>query len=396
MANGIVWYGERGIVNALVADLSARGEAGAADGVRDLLLAVQWAGDGVADWIAQITRVTFLVEVSVAQFGNPDLILACDVEPGSPQHVVFVEAKVVPYLGSAMDNALRMATRGYNSSINGQLALRYRLSHALAAVPEQRQVVEPATLHTQYRNQLGDPAVRPRRLSDPCVSAILDPLRGLPPENYHFVAWTWDREPYFEPAAGVGPEYRPCFLTPDGGDAWEQIRFRVGWLGFESVETSVRPGLTYRTALATMLPALAPSATVQAVPAAPPLRPDGVDQFSATTLARVGQLADLAVEQAGASRSGPNYARSLSFDGIAQGKVVARRHGADELVLVGIRSTLSPQDWWQGGNEVVGFRGTGRGRRYGVFYFIRTPADPDDAGRVAGQVFQMIAERVRS
>jgi hypothetical protein len=65
----------------------------------------------------------------MGQFGNPDLILACRTGTEATTHVVLVEAKVVPYLGSAMSNADdTMKANGFNSSINGQLALRHRLA----------------------------------------------------------------------------------------------------------------------------------------------------------------------------------------------------------------------------------------------------------------------------
>ena len=408
MANGIVWYGERGIVNALVADLSSRGEDGAASGVKSLLGAVRW-GDtadrgGQADdqaeppaWTAGITRVTFLVEVGASQFGNPDLIIVCEMVTSSP-HAVLIEAKVVPYLGSAMSNDVRreMAARGYNSSINGQLALRYRLTHALAQPRGRPQLVEPATLHAQYRDQLGDPTIHPRRLNDPCVCGIFDPIRELPPEHYHLVAWTWDREPFFGGDTPVSQEFVPCFLARDGTDAWDTIRSRVGWLGFGGVEQSVHPGHTYETARRTMLPTLAPSTTVVAVPPAPPLYAGRGQPFSAATLARVARLTNQAAELVGTTRSAAGDANSLAFSCIVQGKVTPWWDGDEERVLIGIRSTLSPLDWRPGRADDLGLRKTGTGRGLGVFYFIRVPADPTEAELVAGEIFQQIAERVGS
>jgi hypothetical protein len=131
MPNEIEWYGERGIVNALVTDFVGRGEAEAVAGVRSLLEGVQWAGGATPAWVRGVSAVTFFVEPGMGQFGNPDLILVCSTDVGAPPYIVIVEAKVVPYLESAMSNTDSMSEQGYNSSINGQLTLRYRLAQAL-------------------------------------------------------------------------------------------------------------------------------------------------------------------------------------------------------------------------------------------------------------------------
>src|SRR4051812_5307541 len=59
----IVWYGERGVVNAMVAHLVAQ-SAGAR-----LLGCISWASGNVPSWIDRVTNVTYVVEVGLAEFG---------------------------------------------------------------------------------------------------------------------------------------------------------------------------------------------------------------------------------------------------------------------------------------------------------------------------------------
>ena len=169
MANEVVWYGERGVVNALVTGLAGRQDVVA--GVKNLLQGIRWVDGGARDWIDSVSGVSFLVEVGMGQFGNPDLILACRTGTEATTHVVFIDVKVVPYLGSAMSNTKdTMAARGFNSSINGQIALRHRLAHALHRWDGNGTLAEPQDLHAAYQRRnmgLGDPAGQPRGLAKP-------------------------------------------------------------------------------------------------------------------------------------------------------------------------------------------------------------------------------------
>lgn len=244
----IIWYGERGVVNALVLSLLSDGVV-SAERCAQLLAAIRWAHPADRDWIGSIERVTAIVEVGLADFGNPDLILVATCRDGS-RRAVFIEAKVVPYLGSALPNVGGMAqAKGFNSAINGQLSLRYRFAHGLATWTERSaQIVEPTRLYEAYRQPRGegleDTQPRPRHL---LKAGVLDLLRKaglaeLPVEHAFLVALTWDHGPFFEDPEVLREDLLPLILGLDGKSAWDQVRARMGWLGFEAIRKAVAPG----------------------------------------------------------------------------------------------------------------------------------------------------------
>ena len=105
--------------------------------------------------------ITYIVETSFAQFGDPDLIIVIN----SPERRwrFFVEAKVISYDKSAKENQTGpspgMQQAGFNSSINGQLSLKYRLARALAVYPSsQGRLQEPDTLFEAAKRDLLDPS----------------------------------------------------------------------------------------------------------------------------------------------------------------------------------------------------------------------------------------------
>src|SRR4051812_34027455 len=84
--NEILWYGERGIVNALIVDIVSQQKAG------EFLRAIVWANGQPPAWISQVKEVSFLVEHGFAQFGNPDLIAICHPRNETDEtQVIFIE-----------------------------------------------------------------------------------------------------------------------------------------------------------------------------------------------------------------------------------------------------------------------------------------------------------------
>ena len=122
----ICFYGERGIVNGLVLDIWEDLNL-----IRSVLQTIDWCKPSEHGWIDNLTRAVFLVEPGFYQFGQPDLLTICDIGDGSKRWL-FIEVKSTPYHASSMSNQKGMTVNGYNSSINGQLSLDYRLALALA------------------------------------------------------------------------------------------------------------------------------------------------------------------------------------------------------------------------------------------------------------------------
>ena len=119
----VYWYGERGIMKAIITHLTCDGDA--TDGIEIFLSAVSWADGRVPLWVEKIQSVTLIIEVGPADFGDPDLLIVCRTP--SATKLVFVEAKVVSYIDSMRSTAPSEGARwgmtqiGFNSSINGQL-----------------------------------------------------------------------------------------------------------------------------------------------------------------------------------------------------------------------------------------------------------------------------------
>lgn len=84
----ILFYGERGIVNGIILDIKDSIEAQKA-----FLRAIKFADGNRPNWIENLSTMDFIVEPSLSEFGNPDLIIIAS-ETDKTQHVIFLEAKV--------------------------------------------------------------------------------------------------------------------------------------------------------------------------------------------------------------------------------------------------------------------------------------------------------------
>lgn len=249
----IVWYGERGIINALVLALHKQG----IDGWRGLLREIRWADRRPCDWIHEIEAVVPLVEVGLAGFGDPDLMLVLKSKD-QPPRLLFLEAKVVGYAASAMSNRDNgMTQKGFNSAINGQLALRYRFAHALEVWDGGPRLREPESLYRAYVHDLHDPAKQPRQLRKAEVHQILRDhgLCRLPLQNCFFVALTWDETPFFE---GSCKDTSPRLLNTQGADVCDETISHVGWLGYAQLKSIRALDAGYDKACSTMLPSNIP------------------------------------------------------------------------------------------------------------------------------------------
>jgi len=116
-------------MNALVTHLQRASDP--VESVRTFLSAVRWAGPGGGSWVNDFTQVCLIVEIGLADFGNPDLMIVCHGPAGV--RCVFVESKIVMYLASMRPNHKGMQLPNFNSSINGQLSFKYRFARSLHA-----------------------------------------------------------------------------------------------------------------------------------------------------------------------------------------------------------------------------------------------------------------------
>lgn len=166
-------------------------------------------------------RAWAMVEPSFGQlgFGDPDLILVVEVVP-NVRHAVFVEAKAVPYFKSACrwDDPKAQKAAGFNSTLNMQLALKYRLASALDGHAKKPllKLVEPEPVFAWFRDRVGDkgaawdgPAAPRHLMQETVLREIVHGLLGMvTPERCSFVAITDETG---VKAAGRSPLHEPGF-----------------------------------------------------------------------------------------------------------------------------------------------------------------------------------------
>jgi hypothetical protein len=184
----------------------------------------------------------------------------------------------------------------------------------------------------------------------------------------------------------------PVLLTPGGEDAWDETRGRIGWLGFEQVRDSVSPGEGYTRAVATMLPTLVPSVTTTTAETGEPLITENFARFSEATVRLAGEIEELARLSFGErSVERGSGSSSVTIAGQVRLKVIPSDPGGEEHVVLGIRATLSPQDWCP--HRLAGPRLIGVGDRRRGFFLLEPVGGAEESLRVAAEVFELLAQR---
>jgi len=223
--------------------------------------------------LGEMDSFSLIVESSFAQFGNPDLVIV----PKAGERnlgLFFIEAKVGDYKHSAdlCRNSLDMRQKGFNSTIIGQLSLRYRLSKALAHRAEaewkgSRPLVETESMAVAYQHMEGEP--RRRSLSKAANLSHLLPEFRLDceepaewEERCYFIALTSDEKMPFEQKhalqrGGVAIGYWaseteqqvPHYYSDSGVEGtpcWAAIQ-RTGWMGWGKIEQCFEEELLQQT-----------------------------------------------------------------------------------------------------------------------------------------------------
>ena len=93
----VFWYGERGIINAVVAHINTSGNF--IGSIRSLLKEICWGTGHPPFWINELSDAHLIVEVGLADFGDPDLLIVCRTT-SETIYIVFLEAKAQSYTDS--------------------------------------------------------------------------------------------------------------------------------------------------------------------------------------------------------------------------------------------------------------------------------------------------------
>ncbi len=249
----IHFYGERGLVDALFLDLRTSLKT------VEFLRQIEFSSRVPCYLdIPDKSKIMVIVEAGFggnrAGFGRPDAVIVA-VTPDGRRLVFFLEAKAGLYMNEAQDYSEREA--GFNSKINGQFTLRFRLAQALRQHQNvDSRLVEPEGLARAYGEEKF-----PRRLVK--VENLRDIVRPhlLNASSYFFVALTDDSANVWRIVETENPKILPFLAEPLPADSvvvgsdwsadrniWKAYSGDFGWISFRSVESLVGDGEFFRHA----------------------------------------------------------------------------------------------------------------------------------------------------
>lgn len=351
VSGDVLGYGERGLVNALVRHLTANPAQ-----VRKLLEACKWQGGETTQQrllalLDRADRHVFIVEPGFADFGAPDLILVLQCA-AKTIGTVFVEAKVVAYVKSAMSNNRGMAEAGFNSSINGQLSLRYRLARALAVYRSgsRQGMVEPVAVAARAHHAVQDGSRCRHLLKEANLKHLVDRFwhQSQRAEDFlrsvFYLALTHD---CCNPLS-ADPTQRPWMPHYFEAADDEELRAteHTGWIGWTTIEqqeivsdcpeyAATRPLALVDIDVATAPPSLEGRTTS--------LRLENWSSFSPTLRERAERIckamkesAERKFDPAAVEEQSRHGSLTLTVEGRAVAKVIPRHLGGEEQILIGL------------------------------------------------------------
>ena len=341
----IQWYGERGIVNAVVTFISHGDHEGRLERLKKFLKAIKWGNNNEQSWICEILDFKIVVELGLADFGNPDLIIVCKDKDNS-RYCIFIEAKVGQYKKSMHSNAKGMENGGFNSSINGQLSLKYRFATALKKDKEdgEQGLSEPKCIYDFYKDKLNDKRRSgPRKIIKPeIIQTILEPLglKGIDIESCYFVAWTWDNDHhiFFKDTKVKENNGMPLF----DDTASDEIEMRLGWLGYKNLEKylNLDHSNEYMAARKTMIDSSEPSDNNEYYEAKQ-VTLEKLDEFDGD----IRKLSEGIVAVFEGSAGFKTITQKKSYSIRYGNKVVAKIIPQENGIFVGVRSDFDDVTW---------------------------------------------------
>ena len=183
------FYGERGIINGMLLDMYQDKEK-VQDNLNKFFGAIRLMDGSRPPWQGDIRNCRWMVEPSLAQFGDPDFIAR--FQSDGTTYAVFFEGKLKDYRRSCLTISKDMTATSYvgqSSKLNVQLALRYRFVQAYMKTRNHR---DPFLTIQEDDHQ--HPDGRKRKLDKPTVlKAVRTFLKGV--EKFYFVGLTNDLKP---------------------------------------------------------------------------------------------------------------------------------------------------------------------------------------------------------
>ena len=215
----ITFCGERGLVNSIILDMGSDLEKH-----KNFLSAIKFNDEKKLSWISNIEKIPhYIIEPSLAQFGNPDLIVVAEEKDGT-RHVIFIEAKLCAYDDASEDiiiNEQLPNTYKNASKVNIQLAFKYRFAETYTFNFTSHYIEEDKTSEIKYKDKL-------RSLKDSSAISLCRQY-FIRCKDFMFVGLTNDK-------SDVSPYNNPSFLPAIGKAEWQKNREKFGILSYQMLE----------------------------------------------------------------------------------------------------------------------------------------------------------------
>jgi len=223
MKNSFLMWGERGLVTTFLLDLSSLKNP---SDFSNFLERIELADGKKINFEPQ--KIKCIIEPNFGNkgFGHPDAIILFE-NTHQEKILIFFEAKITTYSQSRKNRE----EEKFNSSINGQLELNYRLTIALSEFTSGNRILkEPSWIaKTPYINE------RYRKLrilkDEKVIEKIVKPIVDLNIDNrnYYHIILTKD---YTNPL--LTENNLPQLFDKNNEDRWSDFKTNFGWINFEN------------------------------------------------------------------------------------------------------------------------------------------------------------------
>jgi len=230
MSKNFLMWGERGLVATLLLDLA---ELCDEESLKDFINQIELANQKTMDFSPINLKCIVEPDFGRVGFGNPDGVIVL-MDNQKNKLVILLEAKRTSYNKASMDSNLR-EEEGYNSKINGQLELNYRLTTALATFNKQSICLEEPDwiLKTPYYHEKGNEKIKKRRLLKKNVlNNVVRNIGGLDIKSYYHLVVTHEKSNPLLSNVNLPEIYSSLNYSQN---IWEEYKSNFGWINYDKI-----------------------------------------------------------------------------------------------------------------------------------------------------------------
>lgn len=226
-------WGERGLIATFFGDLHQLAEP---EAFNNFLQIVEFPEKPPISSLSPVA-IHYIIEPDFAEFGQPDAVIA--LEYHDSRAVIIIEAKRRDLVHACKPCSQR-GQNGFNSTLNGQLELDYRLAMALSEYHTgSKELVEPKwVLRSPYKNERKGTL---RRLKKRAVlEDVVSLIGGVPLDRDYFLVITNEEQnPFLRVSADLLLELFKPELSGSFTNSWSEYRSRFGWLNYTKMKTFI-------------------------------------------------------------------------------------------------------------------------------------------------------------